>query len=172
MLEDHKHKHPTHDFDGITENRVNSPPAYFNVLFYGLVIWGIAFMAYFLFSGWSSDAEFQAKMADHQQASAAAEQATATESGSAGQGGSTAPAGPDLAAGEQLYASNCAMCHGAEGEGGIGPSLQSDYSYGSSREAVHESIAMGRPNGMPKFSGQLSGEQLDNLTGFVLSLQN
>lgn len=170
MLEDHKHKQATHDFDGITENRVNSPPAYFNVLFYGLVIWGIAFMAYFLFSGWSSDAEFQAKMANHQQA--AAEQTAANQAETTGQGGSVTPAGPDLAAGKQLFASNCAMCHGAEGEGGIGPNLQGDYRYGNSSEAVHESIAMGRPNGMPKFSGQLSGEQLDNLTAFVLSLQN
>ena len=59
MLEHHEHKHPVHDFDGITENRVNSPPVYFSVLFYGLILWGVLFIAYFLLSGWSSEGEFQ-----------------------------------------------------------------------------------------------------------------
>lgn len=70
MLESHEHKQPTHDFDGITENRVNNPPVYFNILFYGLIIWGIIFIAYFLFSGWSSDAEFEQKMATHKEQTA------------------------------------------------------------------------------------------------------
>ena len=56
--------------DGIVENRETAPPVYFNILFYGLIIWGIIFMAYFLFSGWSSDAEFQEKMATHKEQSA------------------------------------------------------------------------------------------------------
>lgn len=30
----------------------------------------------------------------------------------------------DAASGESLYAVNCASCHGAEGEGDIGPSLE------------------------------------------------
>ena len=49
-------------FDGIRENRKNSPPPYFNILFYGLIVWGLIFMGYFLFSGWSSQGEFQEKM--------------------------------------------------------------------------------------------------------------
>ncbi len=56
--------------DGIVENREQKPPVYFNILFYGLIIWGVIFMAYYLFSGWSSDAEFQEKMKAHQEQSA------------------------------------------------------------------------------------------------------
>ena len=56
--------------DGIVENRENNPPVYFNILFYGLIIWGVIFMAYYLFSGWSSDAEFQEKMATHKEQAA------------------------------------------------------------------------------------------------------
>jgi cytochrome c oxidase cbb3-type subunit III len=164
MLEEHKHKHATHDFDGITENRVNSPPAYFNVLFYGLILWGIAFMAYFLFSGWSSDAEFQAKMADHQQMAAkAAPAATASETGSAG---------PDLAAGQKTFATTCAMCHGADGKGSIGPDLTgANFRYGKTEAEIRQSITKGRPNGMPAFGTQLSSNELDNLIAFVLSLK-
>ena len=54
-------------FDGIKENRENKPPSYFNILFYGLIIWGVIFMGYYLLSGWSSHGEFQAKMSTHQE---------------------------------------------------------------------------------------------------------
>ena len=54
-------------FDGIKENKENKPPAYFNILFYGLIIWGLLFMGYYLFSGWSSHSEFEDKMNTHQQ---------------------------------------------------------------------------------------------------------
>jgi len=167
MLEEHKHKHATHDFDGITENRVNSPPAYFNVLFYGLVLWGIAFMAYFLFSGWSSDAEFQVKMEAHQQASQQASAAAAPAAGTE----TAAPVKADPEAGKILFASNCAVCHGANAEGGIGPNLHGELNYGRTKEAVHESITKGRPKGMPAFGNQLSEQDRENLTAFVLSLE-
>ncbi len=52
-------------FDGIKEKGA-PPPSYFNILFYGLIIWGLLFSAYFLFSGWSSHGEFQEEMQQHQ----------------------------------------------------------------------------------------------------------
>ena len=54
-------------FDGIKENKENKPPPYFNLLFYGLILWGIIFMGYYLLSGWSSHSEFQEKMKAHQE---------------------------------------------------------------------------------------------------------
>lgn len=51
--------------DGIIEDREKAPPIYFTILFYGLIIWGVAFMAFYLLSGWSSDAELQEKMEAH-----------------------------------------------------------------------------------------------------------
>jgi cytochrome c oxidase cbb3-type subunit 3 len=53
-------------FDGIQEGK-KSPPAYFNILFYGLIVWGVIFMGYYLMSGWSSHGEFEEKMNAHQQ---------------------------------------------------------------------------------------------------------
>lgn len=163
MLEEHKHKDAAHDFDGITENRNSSPPAYFNVLFFGLILWGVIFMAYFLFSGWSSHAEFKQKMAAHKQAAEAAAPAAAARVAS--------PAKADPAAGEKLFATHCAMCHGATAEGGIGPNLHGDLKYGKTQAAIHESIAKGRPGGMPAFGSQLSGNDLENLAAYVSSLK-
>jgi len=59
-----------HTYDGIREDREQKPPAYFNILFYGLILWAVAFCAYFLLSGWSSHDEFQEKMTIHQQKAA------------------------------------------------------------------------------------------------------
>lgn len=52
-------------FDGIKENRQRKPPVYFNILYYGLILWAILFCGYYLFSGWSSHGEFEKKMDTH-----------------------------------------------------------------------------------------------------------
>lgn len=62
-------------FDGIRESG-KKPPPYFNLLFYGLIIWGVIFMGYYLLSGWSSDGEFQEKMSAHQARTAPAMEST------------------------------------------------------------------------------------------------
>ena len=162
MLEDHKHKEPTHDFDGITENRVNSPPKYFVVLFYGLIFWGVIFIAYFLFSGWSSSGEFEEKMAAH---NATYNPGTATPVAES----SAASSSIDATA---LFANYCAGCHGADGKGGFGSDLSSSsYKYGKDAEAVRASIAEGRGGGkMPGFGGQLSAAEIDALVDFSRNL--
>jgi len=63
--QDQLHNTQDEPFDGIKERKGTSPPMYFNVLFFGLIIWGVLFMAYYLLSGWSSHGEFQQKMAAH-----------------------------------------------------------------------------------------------------------
>ncbi len=74
----------------------------------------------------------------------------------------------DMEAAQQLYDKNCASCHGAEGGGGIGPSLKDKkYKYGRSLDAITESIANGRPGGMPAFGNQFSQKQIESLAAFV-----
>ena len=181
MLEEHREKQPAHDFDGINENRETSPPVYFTILFYGLIIWGVAFSAFYLLSGWSSDAEFQTKMQAHQdqhQAAAAVPadkpatevppKAAETSPAAVAAAGSDAGA-PDAKA---IYAAKCAMCHGADGKGGFGPDLTAaDYEYGKNRQAIFQSVAEGRGNNkMPAFEGQLKREEIYALADYILSL--
>ena len=61
-----KQNETLHPFDGIKESH-KPPPVYFNVLFYGLILWAVIFIAYFLMSGWSSQGEFQAKQSAYEQ---------------------------------------------------------------------------------------------------------
>lgn len=152
--------------DGIVEDREKAPPVYFNILFYGLIIWGVAFMSFYLLSGWSSDQEFQEKMAAHkgepvqQQAAPAPEPVKAAPA--------VAAAAP--ASGEELFAKHCSGCHGAEGKGAFGPDLTGDYTYGKTSLAVQESIASGRPKNMPAFAGKLTTEEIQTLTEYILNL--
>ncbi len=163
MLEEHEHKHAVHEFDGIIENRVSSPPVYFMVLFYGLIIWGVIFIAYFLFSGWSSHGEFAEKMAAHTGTPVAAQSATPADAASS----DATPA----TNGAALFSAHCAGCHGAKGEGGFGPDLTADnYKYGRTADDVRTSITEGRPKNMPAFNDQLTQGEIATLTAFVVNL--
>ena len=46
-----------HDYDGIKYRDEKGSPRIFTILFTVLVIWGVAFMGHYLFSGWSSQTE-------------------------------------------------------------------------------------------------------------------
>lgn len=64
---------------------------------------------------------------------------------------------------------NCNGCH-ANG-GGMGPALMDDeWRYGSSMAAIVDSIANGRPNGMPAFAGRLTPQQMWELAAYVRTL--
>lgn len=76
------------------------------------------------------------------------------------------------ARGKQLYVwFNCAGCHGLHGGGGMGPPLlDADWIYGSDPASVFQTIAQGRPNGMPAFGGKLPDAELWHLVTYVRSL--
>jgi cytochrome c oxidase cbb3-type subunit 3 len=77
-----------------------------------------------------------------------------------------------LAQGRYLYQSfNCNGCHGDAGGGGIGPPLADDrWIYGGTDAAIYATVLQGRPNGMPAFGPQLTGEPLWKVAAFVRSL--
>lgn len=174
MLEEHEHKDATHDFDGILENRVSSPPVYFAVLFYGLIIWGVAFCAFYLLSGWSSDAEFQQKMAAYeehfQEASSPKPASPPPPKGTESMAATAAPSEPPSDTAATIYAERCAMCHGPDAKGGIGPDLTAEeYVHGKSPEAVTASIKNG-VGSMPAFGNQLKEVEIEVLVDYLLSL--
>ena len=66
---------------------------------------------------------------------------------------------------------NCAGCHGVRGGGGIGPPLRDKtWIYGSDPASIYQTIAQGRPNGMPAFAGKISDEQIWSLEMYIRSL--
>jgi cytochrome c oxidase cbb3-type subunit III len=73
--------------------------------------------------------------------------------------------------GKTLYnAFNCSGCH-FQGGGGIGPPLMDDnWIYGSNPENIFETIAEGRPNGMPSFGGKIVPDQIWQIVAYVRSM--
>mgnify|MGYP005839210857 CR=1 FL=1 len=82
-----------------------------------------------------------------------------------------AASGPDLtpfasldeamAQGEQVYGSNCALCHGAQGQGGIGlPFAGSDFMTQAKNRAANIEVLIKGRNAMPAFTGQLTPKQI------------
>jgi cytochrome c oxidase cbb3-type subunit 3 len=72
----------------------------------------------------------------------------------------------------QLYFGwmNCTGCH-SNGGGGIGPAFtDTKWRYGSSMESIVQSIADGRPNGMPAFAGKMTPTQIWETAAYVRSL--
>ncbi|SES38615.1 c-type cytochrome [Salipaludibacillus aurantiacus] len=65
----------------------------------------------------------------------------------------------DLANGEELYAQNCASCHGGDLEGASGPNLQ-----GSSQDEVRSAIEAG-PGTMP--ADLVTGDDADDVAAWV-----
>jgi cytochrome c oxidase cbb3-type subunit 3 len=159
-----------HEYDGIKYREEKSSPGIFRILFAVLVVWGVFFMGYYLFSGWSSQSEADAArkaLADKKQVAHKAVEATG-----AGYQGSGHKIEAYIAAGKQLYSKHCAACHGEYGKGTVGPDLTaSKYKYGKARLDITKSITEGRPGGMPAFNSQINSEQVESLVEFLLSLK-
>lgn len=157
------------DYDGIKYREEKSSPGIFRILFTVLVIWGVIFMGYYLFSGWSSQSEADAArkvLTDKKQVAHKTVEDTVLHQGSGHK------VDTYIAAGKQLYAKFCAACHGENGKGPVGPDLTSSkYIYGKTRLDIAMSISEGRPNGMPAFNSQTSPEQVEGLVEYLLSLK-
>ncbi|MFO7181159.1 MAG: cbb3-type cytochrome c oxidase N-terminal domain-containing protein [Pseudomonadota bacterium] len=78
-----------------------------------------------------------------------------------------------LEAGKAVYEARCLPCHGARGEGLIGPNLtDSHFIHGSSLLAIYEVVSKGvADKGMPAWSEQLRPEELKRVVAFVGSIR-
>jgi len=159
-----------HEYDGITYREEKSSPGVFRTLLTVLIVWAVAFMGYYLFSGWSSQSEADAAKKIRDDKKQSAHNAVGANAGKPAESGHKVE--EYIAAGKQLYANMCASCHGDNAKGVVGPDLTvSKYKYGKSRLDIAKTISEGRPGGMPAFSSQISHEQIESLVEYVMSLK-
>jgi cytochrome c oxidase cbb3-type subunit 3 len=82
--------------------------------------------------------------------------------------------GVDMAKGQELFAANCASCHGDQGKGnrelGAPDLTDAIWLYGNSRNAMIETVNNGRAGVMPGWSGRLDPVTIKALTIYVHSL--
>jgi cytochrome c oxidase cbb3-type subunit 3 len=79
-----------------------------------------------------------------------------------------------LSEGQKIFLENCSRCHGASGEGGIGPNLTDEYWIHGNGDinAVIKTIRNGVPiKGMIAWKRYLPPEKIHKVGSYVLSLQ-
>ena len=72
-----------------------------------------------------------------------------------------------VASGADLFASNCAGCHGQVGEGGVGPALSGGLARFGSIQEVVGFVSTGAPGSMPGFETRLTPDEINAVVEFV-----
>jgi cytochrome c oxidase cbb3-type subunit 3 len=154
------------EFDGIQERETGKKkmPIGMTVLFVGLIVFGLSYIYLFTpqTTGWSQIAKYEqqarekaAVMPEERREHEAAETAEYEKK-------------ETLAQGEKLYQEHCAMCHGKNLEGGIGPALTGPaFVYGKFVEDHIKVISKGTPNGMPGFEQQLGSSKIYSVAYYI-----
>jgi len=68
----------------------------------------------------------------------------------------------DATAGSDVYANDCAVCHGADGSGGSGSNLQGE----DGLEDVI-SVVLSGEDAMPSFEGDLTAQEIADVAAYV-----
>jgi cytochrome c oxidase cbb3-type subunit 3 len=142
----------------------NKVPRGFLLLFFCLAAWGVYYIAAYTprFSGWSQykvlEREAEADMKLAAAAKALDENPYERDPKS-------------VAEGQVIYRDSCAGCHDASLKGDVGPDLTGHLKYGETDGRMYESIAKGRPNGMPAFEAQLGRDRIWKVLAYVDSVR-
>ena len=161
-----------HNYDGIQEYD-NPLPGWWVYLFIITVIWGIAYFLFFhvAFLGQNQQQEY---LAEFKQTGAQAELvAQKMKQMWANVAYVQLKETSDVEAGKVIFQKNCISCHGANGEGGIGPNLTDKFwIHGGGIQNVMTTIINGVPEkGMITWKPLLKPDEVQKVASFVLSLQ-
>jgi len=161
-----------HEFDGIQELD-NPTPAWFMVLFYSTIVIAFGyFMVYHVFNiGQLQDEEYKTEMAiaTKEKAAFLAKSANNIDENSV----KLSTDATVISDGRAIFTASCSPCHGAAGQGVVGPNLTDDYwLHGGSINNVFKTIKYGvTAKGMPNWDKQFSPKQLSDVANYVKSLK-
>jgi cytochrome c oxidase cbb3-type subunit III len=160
-----------HDYDGIKELD-NSLPPWWKYGFYFTVFVGIIYMVRFhvLHAGPTPEQEYNKEM---KIAAAEVEEYRKKSNDMVDEKTVTMGDAAAIERGKKIFTSNCFACHGAKGEGGVGPNLTDDYwLHGGTINEVFRTIKFGVPEkGMQSWEKTYSPSQIKDLASFVKSLK-
>lgn len=149
--------------DGIREDD-NPIPGWFWTTFLGTIVFAAFYLPYYLFSGWSQVSQYEEQVILAEARAAKVRQSLPTSNPYRGDEEA-------LAAGAQVWAEICVACHKPDGSGLVGPSLVDPYwKYGDSDEELFETVAAGRPLGMPPWGPVLGNEKIWKVLAYMETL--
>jgi cytochrome c oxidase cbb3-type subunit 3 len=161
-----------HDYDGIKELDNNLPP-WWVYLFYACVVFAFVYMVRYEVLGADNQemelkkeiAEAKIEVAEYMKtAPDLMDEKTVTLLTDAA----------DLAAGKEIYTTNCAACHRADGGGQIGPNLtDNQWILGGGIKNLFHTITNGGRDGkgMIAWKGTLKPKEIQKVASYILSLQ-
>ena len=163
-----------HTWDGDLREYNNPLPRWWLWMFYGTVAFGIVYLVLYPglgswqgTAGWSQEKQWQ------EQVAAADAAAAPVYARFAGMGLDELGQDPDaMRVARNLYANNCAMCHGSDARGAKGfPSLtDGDWLYGGAPDTVLATISYGRNGIMPPWGEALGERGVEEVVAYVLTL--
>jgi cytochrome c oxidase cbb3-type subunit III len=161
-----------HNYDGIKELDNNLPP-WWKWGFYLTIVWGLVYLFhYHVFATGKlqkaeyyneiamADAENQAR-AEKMKDFVSADNVTPLTDASA------------ISAGKEIFTKNCVACHGANGEGGVGPNFTDEFwIHGGGIKNIFKVVTNGVPaKGMISWKSQLSPKQIQQVGSYILTFQ-
>ena len=161
-----------HDYDGIKELDNNLPP-WWVYLFYASIVFAVVYMVQYEVLG----ADNQEMELRKEVAQAKIDIATYMKTAPDMMDEKTVtlltdPA--DLAAGKEIFTTNCAACHRADGGGQIGPNLTDEQWIlgGGIKNVFHTLVNGGRDGkGMISWKGTLKPKEMQKVASYILSLK-
>jgi cytochrome c oxidase cbb3-type subunit 3 len=158
-----------HEYDGIQEYD-NPMPRWWVSMFWATIVFSILYAINIgpVGSGAGWIAEYESDMAAFREL-----YPEGAPTADAGQLAALAADPSALASGQTVYSQMCAACHGAAGEGTIGPNLTDDYwIHGASLPEILHTVSVGvLAKGMPAWDKMLKPEEVNAVVVYVASLR-
>jgi cytochrome c oxidase cbb3-type subunit 3 len=161
-----------HNYDGIQELDNNLPPWWLG-MFYASIIFAPIYIYIYHYSDFgpsSAEAyEIEMQTAEEDVATYLATQADQIDETNAVLMTEEA----DISAGLEIYSTQCVVCHGQLGEGGVGPNFTDEYwIHGGDIKDLFKTIKYGVPEkGMISWTGQLRPSEMQQVASFILTFQ-
>lgn len=161
-----------HNYDGIRELD-NSLPPWWVAMFYITILFAGIYMVYYHFGGnGPSSIDYynnEVAQAEEYKQQFLAKQADQVDESNV----AVLNDGLAISQGQSIYQVNCIACHGASGEGGVGPNLTDKYwIHGGDVKDIFKTIKYGVPEkGMIAWKDQLRPIDMQKLASFIMTLQ-
>ena len=170
MSDQDKEKDTGHLYDGIRELDNRLPNWWLGIL-WGSIVWAAAYFLYYVMG--SGPTLVKTYETEHMEAAIAASQNAASKPTLSENALLAIRKDPArLAQGKEVFTSKCLPCHGAAGQGGIGPNLTDDYwIHGGKLTEMLTVVTNGvADKGMPPWGPVLKEEEIQSVVGYIRSL--
>ena len=161
-----------HDYDGIRE--LNNPtPPWWRWAFYLSIVFGVIYIWRYHISETAPLQLQELAIADAKAAEAKAAYLKNSANNIDENNVKLLTEAADIGAGQKMFATNCAACHGPEGQGLVGPNLTDKFwLHGGKVNEVFSTIKYGVPDkGMKSWKDDFSPKQIAQLCAYIHSIK-